>query len=420
VFRKLLSLEEAQRTIRRHFEPKPLGTEEVPLLEAYNRVLAKSVVSALDVPPFDRATVDGYAVRAEDTFGAEENKPVKLVIRGAVSIGEMPCVKVARGVVAEIVTGAPMPEGADAVVMAEDTVRKGNSVSISVAVVKAENVMKVGSDIGKGGTVLRAGQVLGSREVGVLAAVGLARATVYRVPSVAILSTGGEVTEPGKKLPAGRIYDINAYSLGAAVLECGGKPVFMGVSPDERVKLRKALCRALASADVVVTSGGVSVGSKDVVPQIVDSLGRPGVVVSGIAIKPGKPVTVAIADGKPIFSLPGHPASALLVFHLLAKPIIAAMAGREEPEGLKIKAIAGMRMFPAKGRKTFVMVRLRREKSGGLVADPVESGGSGAITMLTRADGFVEVAEDVQFVDAGETVTVRLFRNLVEGGFLAF
>ena len=420
MFRKLLSLEEARRTIRRHFEPKPLGTEEVSLLEAYNRVLAKSVVAALDVPPFDRATVDGYAVRAEDTFGAEENKPLKLVICGSVGIGEMPHVKVAKGTAAEIVTGAPMPGGADAVVMAEDTERKGNNASVSAAVAKAENVMKAGSDIRKGGTVLRAGQVLGSREVGVLAAVGLAKTNVYRVPQVAILSTGGEVTEPGKKLPEGKIYDTNAYSLGTAIWECAGKPIFTGVFPDERVELEKALRQALALADVVVTSGGVSVGPKDIMPRIVGSLGRPGVVVSGIAIKPGKPTTVAIADGKPIFSLPGHPASALLVFHLLAKPIISAMAGREEPEGLRVKAIAGMRMFPAKGRRTFVMVRLRREKSGELMADPVESGGSGAITMLAKADGFVEVAENVQFVDAGETVTVRLFRNLVEGGFLAF
>lgn len=411
MLKKLLTLDEAQQIIHKHLRPKSSSIEKIPLLEAHNRVLAQNIIATLDIPPFNRSTVDGYAVKAEDTFGAEENRSSKLNVRGTVSIGKLPRAKVASGKAAEIVTGAPMPEGADAVVMVEDTERKGNFVHVFAAVARDENVMKAGSDIRKSETVLKAGQLLGSREIGVLAAVGIARVRVHAVPRVAVLSTGAEVTEPGDRLPPGRIYDINAYSLSAAVLESGGKPILMGVFPDDRIRLKKALEEALDVADVIVTSGGVSVGPKDIMPQTVDSLGKPGVIVSGIAIKPGKPATVAIVDGKPIFSLPGHPTSALLVFHLLARPIIAEMAGRRTERSLEVKAFAGMRMFSARGRRTFVMVRLRRDKSGRLVADAVESGQSGAITTLAKADGFVEVAENQQFIDADEEVVVRLFRN---------
>jgi len=274
--------------------------------------------------------------------------------------------------------------------------------------------MKAGADIKKGETGLKTGQLLGSREIGVLAALGLAKVKVYVVPRVAVLSTGAEVTEPGRRLPPAKIYDINAYSLSAAVLENGGKPVYLGVFPDEISELRKALKQALASADMVITSGGVSVGPKDVMPQTLDLLGKPGVVVCGIAIKPGKPTTVALIDGKLVFSLPGHPTSALLVFHLLVRPIILRMAGIEARKSLKVKAVAAMRMFPAKGRRTFIMVKVKLGKANRLVAEPVPTGLSGAITTLAKADGFVEIAEKQQFIDANEEVTVHLFKSLEE------
>ncbi len=409
MFRKLLTLEEAKTVIKQNFKPKPLGFEEIPLLEAHNRVLAEDVTATLDIPPFNRSTVDGYAVKAEDTFGAEENKPIKLKICGTVNAGELPKTSVVHGKAAEIVTGAPMPEGADAVVMVEYTERKDDELYVYSAAAKDENVMKAGADIGKGEAVLKIGQLLGSREIGVLAALGMAKVKVYTVPHVAVLSTGAEITEPGRKLPLGKIYDINAYSLSTAVLESGGEPVYLGVFQDDRDELQTALKQALASADMVVTSGGVSVGPKDVMPQTLNSLGKPGVVVCGIAIKPGKPTTVALVNGKLVFSLPGHPTSALLVFHLLARPLILCMCGRKAEKAEKVNALASMRMFPAKGRRTFIMVNLKREKSNRLVAEPVPTGLSGAITTLAKADGFVEIAEDQQFIDAGEEVTVQLF-----------
>jgi len=410
MFRRLLTLEEAKLVIQKHFEAKPLGVEEIPLLEAFNRVLAEDVVAEIDIPPFNRSTVDGYAVKAEDTFGADENKPVKLKLCGMVCVGEKPKIRVEHGTAAEIMTGAPIPEGADAVVMLEDAERKNGEVYVYVAAARDGNIMKAGADIKKGEVVARKGQLLTAREIGAIAAVGRAKVKVYKVPKVAVLSTGAEVTEPGKPLAPAKIYDINAYSLSAAVQESGGKPVYLGVFPDEAAELEKALKTALASADMVVTSGGVSVGPKDVMPTTLSQLGKPGVVVCGIAIKPGKPTTVAVVDGKPIFALPGHPTSALLIFHLLVRPVIECMAGRMPTKYATVKALASTRMFPARGRKTFVTVKLK-EESGKLVAEPVPMGLSGAITTLLRADGFIEIPENQQFVDEGEEVMVHLFKS---------
>jgi putative molybdopterin biosynthesis protein len=412
MFRKLLTYDEAKALIQQTLKPKPLGAEGISLLDAYNRVLAEDAVSALDIPSFNRSTVDGYAVKAEDTFEAEENQPAKLKVCGFVAIGEMPNVILQKGEVSEIVTGAPIPEGANAVVMVEDTNREGDLLNVYGSVTPNENVQKKGSDIKNGETTLKAGIVLGSREIGVLAALGKAKIMVYKIPTVAVLSTGGEVTEPGKELPPGKIYDINAYSLSIAVRECGGNPVYAGVVPDEKAPLRETLERALASADLLLTSGGVSVGPKDLIPQMVDSLGKPGVFISGIAVKPGKPATVALIGEKPVFSFPGHPTSALMIFHLLARPVIQVLAGKSAKDMPSVKAFAASRMFSAKGRRTFVTVRLKQdEKSKRLIAEPVESGASGAITTLAKADGFVEIPENQQFLDADDEVVVRLLKE---------
>jgi molybdenum cofactor synthesis domain-containing protein len=410
VFRKLVSLDEAKRILEQSFSPKPVGVERVPLSEAHNRVLAEDVVAPTDVPPFSRSTVDGYAVKAADTFGADEDRPVALKLCGRVNVGETPSVIAKKGRVAEIATGAPLPRGADAVVMLEYVVQKGNTVLMHRAVSRRENVMEAGSDIHRGEVVLKRDQTLSSREVGVLAALGLTQADVYKKPKVAVISTGAEIIEPGKPLTPGKIYDINAHTLSAAVTECGGEPVNWGIVPDETGQLKAKLREALDSADVVVTSGGVSVGPTDVVPQVLNALGEPGVIVCGIAVKPGKPTTIAIVNGKPVFSLPGHPTSSLLMFHLLVRPLILSMAGRREETPVTVKAVASAKIFPARGRRTFVMVSLTRDKSGELLASPVALGLSGAITTLAGSDGFVEVEESQQFINAGDEVTVRLFK----------
>ena len=408
MFRKLFSFDEAKQILKQNLSPKPLGTEQISLLKAHDRVLAQDVVALIDVPPFNRSIVDGYAVKAVDTFGASEEKPVSMKFCGQVAVGESPSVVVEEGLVAEIVTGAPLPMGADAVVMVEYTTRRGDKVLIRRPVSIGENMMAVGSDIRKGEKVLRKSQILASREIGVLGAIGLTEVAVYTRPKVAILSTGAEVVEPGKSLPPGKIYDINAHTLSAAVLECCGEPINLGIIPDERGKLKKALEKALHSADAVITSGGVSVGPKDFTPQIVNSLGKPGVIISGIAVKPGKPTTIAVINGKPVFSLPGHPTSSLFMFTVFVRPILLKLAGRTEETAPQLKAVTTTKIFPARGRRTFIMVNLTYDKTGMLLATPVPTGLSGAITTLAKADGFVEISEKQQFIDARSEIDVHL------------
>jgi putative molybdopterin biosynthesis protein len=412
MFRKLLTLEEAKKIIEENFKPAQIGDENVALIEAYNRVLKENIVSTIDVPSFDRSTVDGYAVKAEDTFNADENQPVTLNISGIALAGEQPKTVLNKGEAVEIVTGAPLPEGADAVVMLEDTERVDNQLQVYTAITPYMNIMKKGSDIKTGETILQARQVLGASEIGALAALGLTKIRCFKPPIIAILSIGNEIVETGKLLTTGKIFDINTYSLSTAVMECGAKPIIFNAIPDNKTTLKKTLLTALSSADAVITSGGVSVGPYDYTPQIVDSLGKPGVVISGLAVKPGKPTTIAFAQNTPIFSLPGNPTAALLMFYLIARPIILRLCGKTPHEVRSIRAFTGTKLFSTKGRRTFIMVKLALDiEKGRLIAEPVTET-SGAITTLTRADGFVEIPENQQYISKDEEITVKLFRQV--------
>jgi putative molybdopterin biosynthesis protein len=410
LFRKLISVDEAERILAKNFTPKPVGSEFVALSEAYGRVLADDVVSSYDIPPFNRSTVDGYAVKASDTFGAEENHPITLRLAGGVRIGEAPKVKVQKGTLVEIVTGAPIPEGADSAVMIEHTERKGDSVLVRQAVSQAENVMEAGSDIRKGETVLKEGTLLSPYEIGALAAIGSEKVKVFKRPIAAVFSTGAEVTEPGESLAPGKIYDINAHALSAVVKECGCEPRNMGIVQDETNQMRIALQKALKTADLILTSGGVSVGPTDIIPKVLNTLGKPGVIVYGIAIKPGKPTAIALINDIPVFSLPGHPASSLMIFHLFVRPILLRMAGRRKTEPVTVKAEVSERLFPARGRRTYVTVTLRKDRDGRIVASSVGTGASGAVTTLSKADGFLIIHENQQFVEKGSCVEVELLK----------
>jgi len=410
LFRKLVSADEAKKILAKNFTPSPAGSEIVALSEAYDRIVASDVISRCDIPPFARSTVDGYAVRASDTFGAEENQPVALRLRGRVSIGEAPKVRVQKGTLAEIVTGAPIPEGADAVVMVEYTEQKGDAVLVRQAVSKGENVMNAGSDIRKGETILEKGAVLSPYEIGALAAIGSVKVSVFKRPKVAIFSTGAEVIEPGNPLTPGKIFDINAHALSASVYECGCEPLNMGIIQDEHGPMKAAFQKALKAADGVITSGGVSVGPTDIIPKVLNMLGKPGVIVHGIAIRPGKPTTIAVINNKLVFSLPGHPASSLMIFHLFVRPILICMAGRKEPEPMKVKARVSERLFPSRGRRTYVTVTLRKDQGDKIIASPVSTGLSGAITTLSKADGFLIIHENQQFIEKGALVDVESFR----------
>jgi len=283
VFRKLLSVEEALKKLQEHYVPEPLGSEEIPVDKSLGRVLSEDIVSMVDVPSFDRATMDGFAVIAEDTFSAQEEKPVKLKIVGKVEAGDKPKIEVARGMAVEIATGAPVPKGADAVVMVEQTDQKDDVVSIFKAVAPGENVMGAGTDIVAGENVLRTGQEITSREIGLLAALGKSRVNVYRKPRVAIISTGNELIPSGQQLEYGKIYDINSKTLAGAILESGCEPVPLGICSDDPEEMKRKIEQALLVADLIVTSGSTSAGAGDILYRILGDFDGPGIVVHGLS-----------------------------------------------------------------------------------------------------------------------------------------
>ena len=408
LLRKFVTPEEAEKTIQKHFRAIPVEVEVISTDEAYGRVLAEDIISMLDVPPFDRSKVDGYAVNSLDTFRANELQPIKLRMLGHVSAGEVSHLKVRRGCTVEIATGAPLPKGADAVVVLEDAHREDDKVKIFRSAAPSENVLKKGFDIKRGELVLRKFQQITVRELGVMAAIGLTKVKVFKRPRVAVISTGNELIEPGKPLPQAKIYDINRSTLTASISECGCLPVIFGIIKDSPREIKRALEKALTTTDFVITSGSTSAGVEDVLPKILGELGKPGVVVRGLSTKPGKPTTIAVLDGKMVCALPGHPSSALTVFGLLVRPILRKMAGFiTETTGFTVSAKAATRIFPAKGRRTYAPVRLVKGSSGELVAYAIPAE-SGAITTLAKADGFIEIPETREFIEKGEKVEVHL------------
>lgn len=393
-FRKLVTKEKA-RSIINGLDIKA-HQAEVDIDEAFGRILAQDVISQVDVPPFTRSSMDGYAVSASDTYNAREDKPVRLTPVGSIPVGINPDIKMSPGETAEIATGAVMPEGADSVVMVEYT-HVDNDVFINRPVSINENVMQAGSDIMTGERVLRKGTYLGPREIGVLSAIGKKKIFVAEL-KVGIISTGNELKEPGLKLNAGEIYDVNSYSLSCAVLECGGTPVRYGHINDNEAEFKKALVE-LSKCDLILTSGSTSAGSGDMMYRIIEENGE--VLAHGIDIKPGKPVIIGNIYGKPIFGLPGYPASSLTIFNEFVAPLIRKMTGKTITNA-KTHARLALRIR-SDGRSQLLPVGLIRN-----IAYPIEKG-SGAITTLSEADGFIEIPSTTEIMEAGEDVEVTLY-----------
>ncbi len=396
----------AEKVLGRHWRPKA-RVDVVPLGGAGGRILAADVVSAMDLPLFDRAAVDGYAVRAADTFGASEGAPVELKLVGSVWAGEWPSLRLGKRGCAEIATGAPIPKGADAAVMVEHSVVRGNVVDVYRPVAPAENVVKRGSELKRGTKILRAGQELTPAAIGTLAAVGIEMVKVRRRQRVAVISSGAELVLAGEKIGRGQVCDVNGPAICEAVKACGGLPSYFGIAPDEASGIKTLVRKGLASCDVVVISGGSSAGAGDIVPEAIGSLGKPGVLVHGLAMKPGKPTFVAVAKGKPVFGLPGYPVSALMVFDQLVAPYIRRAAGLPPPVQKTVRARLGKKLLSARGRHELVPVKLRRRR-GELWAVPI-SKGSGAITTLSAADGYFKVPLEQEIVEEGSIVEVTMF-----------
>lgn len=408
-FLEVVSAEEARRRFERHLDLSPLAGEQVPLAAALGRVLAHDMAAPVDVPAFDRASVDGFALRAADTVGATEVSPKRFVLNAEVlACGRAPAIEVKPGSATAIATGGVLPRGADAVVMIEHTelIESIPAIELRRAAAPGQFIAYAGSDIARGETLLRRSQVIGSREIGMLAACGLAAVDVVRRPKVGVLSTGDELMALGEPARPGGVYDSNGAILAAAVAEAGGEPVSYGAVPDDFEQLAAALRRALAECDMVLVSGGTSKGAGDLSHRVVSGLGRPGVLVHGVALKPGKPLCLAVVDEKPVVVLPGFPTSAIFTFHAFVAPVIRARAGRPPEAAQTLRARVPLRIASEMGRKEFVLVSLVQGEQGAIAFPSAK--GSGAVTSFAQADGFIEIEALAPGLDAGSEATVTL------------
>jgi molybdopterin molybdotransferase/putative molybdopterin biosynthesis protein len=413
-FLDVVDRDQAERRFHRHLDLRPLGCETVPLAQALGRVVASRVVAEVDVPGFDRASVDGFAVRADDTLGASQRVPRRLTLLSEIlTPGKEPRLAVEPGTASLIATGGMVPRGADAVVMVEHTETEEDFdgaivIEIRRPAAAGQFIAFAGSDIARGETVLRAGQQLTSREIGILAAVGCPAVEVWRRPRVAIVSTGDEIIAPGMPLRPGAVYDSNAAILAAAVTEAGGVACPLGIGADDDEVLTRLVEEGLAACDVVVLSGGTSKGAGDLCYRAVARFADPGIVVHGVALKPGKPLCLAVTGGKPVVVLPGFPTSAIFTFHEFVAPVIRAFAGLPPEPAERVPATFPLRVASERGRTEYLMVSLIRGAEEGALAAYPNAKGSGAVTAFSQADGFVAIAAQVETVAAGTPVEVQL------------
>jgi molybdopterin biosynthesis enzyme len=405
LIKKLVTFEEAKRAIETGFKPTFLGEEDAVLLEAYNRVLSQDVTAPFDIPAFDSSHVTGYAVKASDTAAATEDLAVELTVVGSLNAGEASKQVLSSGEAFEVASGAVLPEGADAVIALEDAEREDNTLQTYTPAQVSNNVKRAGFDIKTNQIVLKKGQLLGSIEIGILAALGFKYVKVLRIPMVAILSVGSEITELGKPLSPGKSFDLNGYSLSTAVMECGAKPVYFGVAPEDKVEITRIINAAISATDLTII-----LSDNPEVCEIVDQLGKPGIAVNGVAVKPGKSTAAAFNGAKPVFVFPANPSTAIMMYQIFARTIVQRLAGRPAAGLRALAAFAGSKIFSAKGSRTFTLVQLSFDEQCRLIADPIEA--EGAVSALASADGFVEIAENEQFVEVNQEVVVMLLRGL--------
>lgn len=406
-FFQLLTEEEARRVCEEALGETRTGVEVVAAAEALGRVLAEGARSPGPVPHFARSVVDGYAVRAADTAGASAGLPSYLEVVGRVQMGRPPDAVVGPGQAVEVPTGGMMPEGADAAVMVEHTeLLGGGTIEVSRAVPPGRNVIAVGEDVAAGAECLPAGRRLRAGELALLATLGVREVAVHRRPLVALLSTGDEVVPPEDEPGPAQVRDANAAGLAAMVVEAGSEPRFDGIVADVAAELEAAVRRAWESADLVIVSGGSSVGERDHAARVLSSLGPPGLLFHGVALKPGKPTIGAMAGGKLLFGLPGHPLSAMVSFHRLLRPLLLRLGGERELWEPTARAFLGRKVPSDAGRAEYVRVRLEPGPRG-LVAEPL-FGKSAALSSLVAARGLVAVPLGVEGLDAGAEVDVVL------------
>ena len=411
-FLNLATAEEAEERFWEAVQPQPLGEELVMLEDAHGRILACDIVAQHNVPYFDRSNFDGFALRAEDTFGAQETAPILLTLNPEIlACGVVPQEDVAPGTATTISTGGVLPRGADGVVMIENTFPFKNAepaenmIQVLKPIVPNTGVSLAGSDIGAGEVVLRIGELLGYRETGTLAALGEANVSVWRRPKVAVISTGDELIAPGEQMEMGKVYDSNSTVIAHAVEELGCEAVRFGIVPDDEAQLETVLRNALA-LDFVLLSGGTSKGEGDLNYRVFEKFRNPGVLVHGVSLKPGKPLCLAVLDGIPAAILPGFPTSSTFTFSKFIAPVLRKLAGLTPERSAHVQANVPLRLNSDKGRTEFNLVHLVRNEDGFSAYSTGK--GSGSITGFARADGFMEIPRTTEMLEAGEDTTIHL------------
>lgn len=403
----VVSIKEAKDLIEKNFNVKPIK-EEVELLNSIDRVIYEDIVSQINVPNFRRSTVDGYAVNSKDIAGASESMPAMMNYKGEVFMGKIPEVNMNfPGDCVYVPTGGMIPEGADSVVMVEYTERvHEDTVLINKATAYGEKVVEIGEDIAKEEVIIKKGERLRPYEIGVLSSLGITKVPVCRKPKVAIISTGDEIVDPNKELKLGQIRDINSYLLQASIIEDGAIPINYGIIRDDFNLLKNTVEKAIEDTDIVLISGGSSVGKKDVTIDVINSLGDPGVFVHGIAIKPGKPTIIGNVKDKIVFGLPGHPLSAAIVYKIIAKHYIDKIAGAKE-EVFPIICKFNINYHSAKGREEYLPVTLNWQENE-IIASPIFSK-SGLISGFSKAYGFIKIDKNLEGIKKDEKVFVYRF-----------
>jgi len=388
---------------------KPLSTEKVSLEESLHRILAEDIHSPTNLPEFPRSTVDGFALKAKDTYGASEKNPALLQVVGEILMGTMTEVTIKEGEAVKIATGGMVPKGADAVEMVEYTEwLDGKRIHAFKTLSPLENVIQVGEDMKAGETVLKKGRLLRPQELGLLAAIGKTDILVFCKPKVGIISSGDEIIPAEQNPLSGQIRDINRYTIVSMVKEWGGIPTFLGIAKDRLDDLKEKIEQGLTDSDMVVITGGSSVGTLDLVGEVLQSFPSVEILGHGLSIRPGKPTLLAEVQGKPFLGLPGHPVSAMVIFYLFGKPILNLLSGQADEMKLQMKwkARAARNIPSIAGREDYVRVKLE-EKDGILWAHPI-FGKSGTIFHLVQADGLMKIGIDEEGLEEGEEGEVIL------------
>ena len=407
-FLKLVTPDQALCQLNK-FVKTLVSTESIEASKALGHILAKDISAPENLPAFPRSTMDGYAARAEDTYGASEGLPVYLHIIGEMPMGKHPEILLHKGEVVKVHTGGVVAAGADAVIMIENTQQVDKeTIEVSRPLAPGENILRVGDDIKTGDSLFTSGHVLRPQDIGALMALGIVQIEVFLLPRVAIVSAGDEVVTPEESPEAGQIRDINTYTISNLVRQAGAIPIPYGIIKDDAIALSQAVKNAASVAEIVVISSGSSISTRDMTAGVISSLGKPGVIVHGVSLRPGKPTILAVVGDKPVFGLPGNPVSAMVVFDLFVRPTIYRVGGCDKPPQVPTITARLTRNIPSTtGREDYIPVTLVMT-DGKYLATPI-FGESNLITTLVRADGMARIPLDKHGLIEGETVNVRLF-----------